>query len=56
MGSVNIALIKDVGSARGVRVGVTEVQKETQQGEVYINKEHREVGSERNKKQNFYYR
>ena len=50
-GSVFIALIEDVGSVIGVRVGVTKVRNITQQGEVYINKEHRKAGSERNKRQ-----
>jgi len=47
---MRIALIGDVRSVRGARVGVTEVQKETQQGEVYISKEHREAGLEKNKR------
>src|SRR5882724_13609031 len=33
--------------------GVTEVQWKTQQGNVYMNEEHREAGSERNKRQDF---
>ena len=56
MESENIALIGDVGSARGARVGVTEVQRKTQQGNVYMNKRHREAGLERNKRQDLYYR
>ena len=50
MRSVFIVLIGDVRSAIGVRVGVTRCERETQQGEVYIHKEHRERGSERNKR------
>ena len=50
MGSVNIALIGDVRSARGARAGITKVQKKTQQGNVYMNKRHREAGSEKNKR------
>jgi len=53
MGSVNIALIRDVGSARGVRMWVAEAWWKTQQGNVYMNKEHRKAGLERNKRQDF---
>jgi len=54
--SGNIALIRDVRSVRDARVGVTEVQRKTQQGNVYMNKRHREAGLERNKRQDLYYR
>jgi len=50
MGSANIALIGDVRSARDVRAGVTEMQRKTQQGNVYMNKGNRGAGSERNKR------
>ena len=38
------------GDAKGARVGVMEVQKETQQAKVYMIKRHRKAESERNKR------
>ena len=32
---------QDVGSAKGARTGISEVRVETQQGNVYMNGEHR---------------
>ena len=41
MESENIALIRNIGSVESVKSGITEVQMETQQGNVYMNGEHR---------------
>ena len=43
MGSENIALIGNIGSAESARVRVTKVQRRTQQGNAYMNEKHRKV-------------
>ena len=55
MESENTGLIRNIGSAESARLGISEVQMETQQGNVYMNGKHRKAESERNKKQDLYY-
>ena len=41
---------QDIGSVESVRSGISEVQEETQKGNVYMNGKHRKAESERNNK------
>ena len=48
-----IALVREIRSAIGVRLGINKVQVKHSQGKIYMNKEHMEAGSERDNRQDF---
>ena len=53
IGLAVIALVREIRSAIGARMGINKVQVKHSQGKIYMNREHMVAGSEGNKRQDF---